>query len=311
VSWMLLQGFAETLDRAFIHWGLRPNLPEITPASRLEKLLLAEQRTRVGINDAELFPKQCMSLTPPTVPLQRQWGPSGQACYSTFSRWYVRSAARPLVMLVSGWSPVAGIDSTWFWPRGQLYRSGFDVVLLQPHGKALGTRRTRAAKFPSRDPSLNIIELARAANALLQHVHIARERGYQRISLCGTSLGAHLVGLVATMPECNLIDRFILDKPVGRLSDPIRWHARGDRALLCNVAERLDRVYRFVCPLDRSPTADTHRIDVIGAIWDQVVPLRTAQSVADHFQVPLRQIKASHLFDPYRSQRLLRLLQHG
>jgi hypothetical protein len=150
--------------------------------------------------------------------------------------------------------------------------------------------------------------MACVASELAQLVCHAKGQGHPSIVMCATSLGSHAVALLATLPEAQQVDRFLLEKPLGQLSDLIRWHARGDPIWCQHIADRLQRVYRSVCPLDRKPVASPEQVTVIGATFDQVTPIRAAQEVADHFHVPLRPIKASHLFDPDRSQRLLRWL---
>jgi acetyl esterase/lipase len=162
--------------------------------------------------------------------------------------------------------------------------------------------------FPGNDPCANIVMTASIVSGLAQLVRYARSHQHPAIVVCATSLGAHLAALLATLPAAELVDGFILDKPLGQLSDLIRWHARGDSVWCHHVADRLQRVYRSVCPLDRRPKVAPERVTVIGAEFDRVTPMSAAQQVADHFQVELRPIKASHLFDPGRSSRLLQVL---
>jgi hypothetical protein len=110
------------------------------------------------------------------------------------------------------------------------------------------------------------------------------------------------------MPGVVHGDRYVLEKPISRMSDALRLHGRGDDRLRGDVAARLDQVYRAVSPLDRSPQVDASSLVVIGGQFDQVTPLGTAQLLASHFNVPLRSIEASHLFDPSRSRRLTKVV---
>ncbi len=326
---MLLGAFAAGLDRAFIEWGIVPTLPRLSINRSLRKLAIAEQRTQKDLPDSVLFSSQFGPLrrevsqsrqlsgtrkerhigTPIAVPIAEQWGYSSEPTRVVSSHWYLRSAPRPLVILVSGWVPFPNIAPNWMWPMGRLDQAGFDVVLPPLPWNIRAAPSGRSAAFPGRDPCLNIIEMARAASELARIVRWALEQGHRKITLCGTSLGAHLVALFATLPEAQGIDRLVLEKPLSFLSDPIRWHARGESTWCQHVADRLERVYRAVSPLDRKPTVAPERVRVVGATLDLVIPIGAAQSVADHFHVPLQPINASHLYDLGRAQRLLRLLE--
>jgi hypothetical protein len=325
---MVLGVLAAGLDRTFIELGIRPTLPRLSIDRSLRKLAIAEQRTQRDLPDAKLFsarypplqqthdapPKagfpreQWLTGTPLDVPIAQDWGYPVESERMVTSHWYLRDSPRPLVILVSGWLPLPKLQPPRLWPIERLDQAGFDVVLPPLPWNRHAARGEQAVTFPGRDPCINIIELARAAGELARIVGWARERGHPRIMLCGMSLGAHLVGLFATLPQAHNADRLVMEKPLSFLSDPIRWHARGESRWCQHVADRLERVYRGVSPLDRKPTVDPERIRVIGATLDRVTPIAAAQAVADHFQVPLQPIRASHLFDPDRSRRLLRLL---
>ena len=323
---MLLQGVAAGLDRAFLELSVRPSLPRLSMHRSSKKLLVAEQRTQSDIGDAALFRTSQASLcvestqasstgglrelqttgTVPSLPLAEKWGVTAEL-HRPSAHWYVRGEPRPLVILVSGWSPSLRIEPAVRWPIARLDRAGFDVAVPSLPWKRHG-RRDPTTAFPGADPCWNIVTIACIASELVQLVCYAKSQGHPSIIMCATSLGSHAIALLATLPEAQLVDRFLLEKPLGQLSDLIRWHARGDPIWCKHIADRLQRVYRSVCPLDRKPMVSPGQVTVIGAAFDQVTPIRAAQEVADHFQVPLRPIKASHLFDPSRTQRLLRWL---
>jgi len=323
---MFLQGIAAGLDRAFLELSVRPTLPRLSMHRSFRKLLIAEQRTQSDIGDAALFCTSQASLcvestrapnargvrelqttgTVPSLPLAEQWGDTGEL-HRPSAHWYLRGEPRPLAILVSGWSPSLRIEPAVRWPVERLDRAGFDVAVPSLPWKR-HSRRDAVAAFPGADPCWNVVTMACVASELAQLVCHAKSQGHPSIVMCATSLGAHAVALLATLPGAQQVDRFLLEKPLGQLSDLIRWHARGDPMWCQHIADRLQRVYRSVCPLDRKPVASPAQMTVIGATFDQVTPIGAAQEVADHFHVPLRPIKASHLFDPGRTQRLLHWL---
>ncbi len=327
---MLLGAIAASVDEGFLAWSVRPSLPRLSVRSSLRKLAMAEQKTQVELADATLFAPepspvrlQSTELTHRGGLLQRQGSsvltrpriaeewmptalPSSAAPQEFSSLLRLRSETRPIVVLLGGWSPTRGIGPALLWPLRRLDAAGFDVAIprLPWHQNGRGDRLV----FPSADPCANIVTSANVANGLTQLVHHLRERKHPEIVVCSTSLGAHFAALLATLPAAKLVDRFILEKPLGQLSDIVRWHARGDPVRCEHVAERLQRVYRSVSPLDRSAHVSPEQVTVIGGCFDRVTPLSGAQRVADHFQVPLQPIQASHLIDPGRTPRLLRLL---
>ena len=314
------------LDRAFVALAIRPTLPRLTVERGLRQLAIAEQRTVSDLTESLLFDNASPPLhfevvrrpavgtarhlacsgEPVPVPLASQWGDTHDATCAVRSRWLVRDRPRPLVILVGGWLPRASILSSRLWPVSRLDRAGFDVVLPALPWQAAGLASSPFIKpFPSRDPCYNLVEMARAAGELVRLVQCARQLGHPSILLCGTSLGAHLVALFATLPAARLVDGYWLEKPLRNLSDSVRWHARAACDLRQHVADRLARVYRAVSPLERRPWVTPDRMCIVGATFDQVTPIDSVQAIADHFQVLLRPVAASHLFDPGRTQRLL------
>lgn len=309
--------FAEALDRAFIRLCIRPTLPAITLNSPLVRLQLAESRMESGVQDEDLFPEQLVAdrdisssrslagglreLTrrwrAPQVHLEPDWFPNSLHIQSVVSKWYLRDVPRPLLILVRGWWPHSAFATLRLGPIRALDRVGFDVVIPNLAVNLHEDIGITAHPLPGQDPCRNIVEIARAASMLGQVLRLACDLGHESILVWGTSLGAHIVALLATLPVAGLAHRYILEKPLGRMSDPLRFHGRGEPALLRQIADRLDGVYRAVSPLDRVPTVDPGRVTVIGGEYDRVTLPSAAQAVAGHFRASQIQVKASHLFD--------------
>ena len=322
---MTQRWFAESLDRAFVRFCIRPTLPAITRNSPLVRLQLAESRMESGVQDEDLFPEQLgaecdisssRSLTggrrelvrrwlAPQVPLESDWFPDSPRIQSVTSKWYLRDAPRPLLILVRGWGPHGAFATSLLGPMRALDQIGYDIVIPN---LAVNTHQAFGNPFPGQDPCRNIVEIARAASMLGQVLLLARNLGHDSILVWGTSLGAHIAALLATLPVARLADRYILEKPLGRISDPMRFHGRVEPALLRQIADRLDGVYRAVSPLDRIPTVDPRRVTVIGSEFDRVTLPSAAQAVARHFCASQIQVKASHLFDLDRVPRLKQIM---
>jgi pimeloyl-ACP methyl ester carboxylesterase len=227
------------------------------------------------------------------------------------------------VVLIGGWTPFARLSKSILWPVGQLDRAGYDVVI--PHwsteaGHVLNRRRHMWVSRPrqttrqvllARDPSRNIVEHAAATTIVGQLLKLAHELGHTSIAVWGTSLGAHLVALLATRRVPIHAGLYVLEKPLCRLSDPLRLHGRGGIVQRHAIADRLDRVYQCVSPLDRPLQVDAQDILVIGGEYDQIAPISGAKLLANHLGAPLQQIAASHVFDPHRTRRILEILQNN
>jgi len=323
---MISNWLARGLDQAFIRLWLRPTLPRLEPTSRLTLLRLAEERSAIAPLEARLFPElsppECSvreteslssgltrltrQLTAPDVPLEFEWFARTAAARCFDSRWYVRQTPRPLLIAVGGWQPFRSIAADALWPLRRLDRAGYDVVtLVMPE---LPPAATGSAAFPSNDPSRNIVELARFASCIQQVQLLARSLGHEKITIWGTSLGAHLVALLATTEQPLIADGYVLEKPLLRMSDPLRLHGRGLPSVRRDVALRLDRVYRAVSPIERTPRVSADRVQVIGALFDGVTPASGAEHVAKHFGAQCQLVAASHLHDPRRSKRMLEML---
>jgi pimeloyl-ACP methyl ester carboxylesterase len=324
---MLFEPIATSVDSIYLTTVVRRTLPYLSMNRSLRQLAIAETRAKANIPDAALF---CTATSDAktsevsnsrglselrvtqelaAIPIAATWGHSSNIG-ELESIWRLRGATpRPLLILVGGWNRSRHVTPARVWPLASLDREGFDVAIPCLPWESRTGAGTRS--FPSNDPCMNIVTASTFVNGLVQLVARARAQGHPSITVFATSLGAYLAALVATLPGAAGVDRFVFEKPLGRLSDLIRWHARGEPTWCHHVADRLQRVYRSVDPLEREPTAAPERVTVIGAKFDQVTPLHAAQSVADHFHVPLRPIEASHLFDPGRSRRLVRLAHEG
>jgi len=248
-------------------------------------------------------------VNPPTICLESEWFPEAIPSRSVCSHWYVRQSSRPLLIAVTGWQPIGAIAAEHLWPIKQLDRAGFDVAILKLPAVRVSSASTAKARFPSHDPSCNLIALARFTCCIQQLLLIAKSRGHERIVIWGTSLGAHLVALLATVEQPTLADHYMLEKPLVRMSDPLRLHGRGSPCIRRDVALRLDRVYRAVSPIERPSRVDPNRVHVISALSDCVTPASGARQLAEHFGATVHPVEGSHLWDPDRSKRTVAMMR--
>jgi pimeloyl-ACP methyl ester carboxylesterase len=328
---MSAQWLAEGFDIAFIRLGIRPTLPVVTSSSRLTRLRQAEERTESGLSDEFLFSPplaptvrrlhsrilrsglrvDAQDWTAPRVPLESEWRLESLAPTVIRTDWYTRSPKRPLLVGVGGWVPIRGLATPMLWPLELLDRIGFDVVLPSFGPRSASQRQLSRVDFPSGEPCRNVLEVAKRVGAIRQTLAHARELGYRRIIVWGSSLGAHLAALLGTISP-QAFDLLVLEKPLARLSDSLRLHGCGNDTDRYSAALRLDRVYRAVTALERQPRVESNRVHVIGALYDRVTTFESAQQLAAHFGTACQTIEASHLFDPGRAHRFVTCLgEHG
>jgi pimeloyl-ACP methyl ester carboxylesterase len=309
---MSTRWLAETLDEAFIRVAIRPTLPFIDSSSPLTRLRLAEERTQLELDELSLFPDparpevrsvhsrasrsgikiESRTWTGVAVPLETQWERGSIAPRVVHTELYARSPERPLLVAIGGWMPVHAISTRLLWPLAQLDALGFDVVVPQISARAKPPR----VAFPGADPCRNIIETAHRVAALRQTLAHATELGYEKIVVWGASLGAYIAGLLGTLAPF-VIDELVLEKPLARLSDPLRLHGRGRDVDRRSVALRLNRVYRAVSPLERQPRVPSGKVHVIGARHDRVTTFESAEQIAAHFKCSFEPVDASHFYD--------------
>ena len=319
---MSTRWLAETLDDAFIRLAIRPTLPVLDSTSPLTRLRLAEARTQGEIVDDCLFahsplPEVQVTRVPslqrgvrvesrswaaPPVPLESEWGLGSVEPRVVQTEWYARSSERPLLVAISGWMPIHAIASRVLWPLTHLDDLGFDVVIPRLPTRAAAGDNTRRVGFPSADPCGNVIEVARSIVALRQTLAHAAELGYEKVVVWGASLGGYIAALLGTLAPTGF-SGLVLEKPLARLSDPLRLHGRGPNAERQSVALRLDGVYRAVSPLERQPQVPSSQVHVIGARYDRVTQFENAERLAAHFNGSLETVSASHFYDLERTER--------
>ena len=321
---MTARWLAESLDETFIRLGIRPTLPSVSSASPLTRLLRAEARTQADLADDRLFPRPFLpdvhagrshalrggllrvsrDWAAHAVPLESDWGVLSLEPRRVRTEWYTRPTPRPLLLALSGWMPIQKLTARVFWPLELIDRAGFDIVIPLLPTRSASRRYALKVDFPSVDPSHNVLEVATSVGAIRQTIMHARELGYRRIVIWGASLGAYIAALLGTIAPVEF-EALILEKPLASLSDALRLHGRGSDAGRQSVALRLDRVYRAVSPLDRQPRVDSTRVHVIGALFDRVTTCVGAQRFASHFDASYTAVRASHLFDPGRAERIV------
>jgi alpha-beta hydrolase superfamily lysophospholipase len=245
----------------------------------------------------------------PVVPLESEWFTQAVPSRNVCSQWFVRETTRPLLVLVGGWQPIRAISAEHLWPIKRLDCAGFDVAIAQMPALPVSSAGAAKVTFPSGDPSRNVIELARFACSIQQVLLVAKCLGHERVVIWGTSLGAYLVALLATVEQPLMADGYVLEKPLLQMSDPMRLHGRGPASIRRDVALRLDRVYRAVSPIQRKPRIDPDRVHVIGALYDGVTPASGAEQLANHFGATYHSVQASHIYDPGRFKRTVEMVR--
>ncbi|MGE5785812.1 MAG: alpha/beta fold hydrolase [Myxococcales bacterium] len=213
---------------------------------------------------------------------------------------------RAVWVLVHGWLGGNLAYDRWGWPFQRLLES-FDAVCftLPGHGKRKHPAQNSLPTFPSRNPVANAIGLAIAVAELRQLVSWLRGHGYDRIGIAGTSLGGYVASLFATASaDC---EQLLLDRPLVRMSEPLRRVANREGAAHRQLLEHLEAVYAVVDPLRRELKLPRERVALLLGEHDRISGLAAGEALASHWHVEAERFPGSHVIPWGRSERLWRL----
>lgn len=226
--------------------------------------------------------------------------------YGECSEWEERrERGRAVWILIHGW---LGGSTAWerrAWPLAEL-TNRFDLVgyALPGHGLRRANPRTLVPSFPSRHPGRNAVGLAQAVAELRQLVQWLRTIGYRQIGIAGTSLGAYVAALYATVSvDC---ERLLLERPLVRMSEPLRAMAQRRGASYAELLAHLEAVYAPVSPLNRALRPPRERVDMLLGSRDRIAGFEAGQALARHFGVDAEHFAGGHLVPLGRSARLMR-----
>jgi hypothetical protein len=194
------------------------------------------------------------------------------------------------------------------WPMRALLRQ-YDVaqVVLPGHGPRRARRGSFLPSFPTRNPVANTLGLATATAELRQLIYWLKRRGYARVGIAATSIGAHIAALVATTDSA--CDRMLLDRPLARMSEPIRSITARRGAPYTELLARLEAVYACVDPLRRVARLDPTRIALLLGRADAIGGVESGRALAQHLNVEPTWFPGGHALAVGRRALLLPLLQ--
>jgi pimeloyl-ACP methyl ester carboxylesterase len=204
---------------------------------------------------------------------------------------------RPVAILIHGYMAGSYQMEQRVWPLSRFLRSGYDVALftLPFHGVRANAARRGAPEFPGSDPRFSLEGFRQVIADLRNFVGWLRARGNPEIGVLGMSLGGYTAALFATV-EASL--SFCVPViPLASLADFVR--EQGELSSVPEVAARehalLERIYRVVSPLDRSPRIEPCRTLVVAGKADRITPVTHARKLAAHFGSPLVSWHGGHL----------------
>jgi len=287
-----LESYPETLSDDFF----LPPRP-ISPVAR-------EQPNELGLPASGSAPRVVQTL-------DLSWASDYRPFLSTLAERYAKShenraagvrlltagAERPVAILIHGYMAGGYQMEQRVWPLLRFLRSGYDVALftLPFHGVRANAARRGAPEFPGSDPRFSLEGFRQVIADLQNFVGWLRERGNSEIGVMGMSLGGYTAALLATV-EAGL--SFCVPViPLASLADFLR--EQGALSNSPEVAARehalLERIYRVVSPLERSPRIVSSRTLVVAGKADRITPVTHARKLAAHFGSPLVSWHGGHL----------------
>jgi pimeloyl-ACP methyl ester carboxylesterase len=287
---------AERLDTSAIFYATADREGRLFPEPDAARL---SERRLGRIGDGEIVDVSWQSRFVPLQSVHREYLRAWPQNLRANARWFRHPQPRPVILCLHGWSAGRFGFETRAFRVPWLYARGFDVVLFQLpfHG-----RRGRAGlgppPFPSADPIRTHETFAQAIHDLRALIRTLRERGAPAIGAFGKSLGAYTTSLLATT-EPNLAFAVPMI-PLGSLADLMWESGRGTPAR--RAAEeagiskaRFTAAFQPTAPLARQPLVAPGRVLVLPGERDEVIPIRHAEWLAEHFDARLEPFPGCHL----------------
>jgi len=136
-----------------------------------------------------------------------------------------------------------------------------------------------------------------------------RARGHASVGAMGMSLGGYTTALATTVAAELAFAVPVI--PLTSLADFARDQGRlGPSGEQCEQQHRaLDAVHEVVSPLHRPSLLERRRMLVVGADADRITPVRHAQRLAEHFDIPLELWHGGHLLQFGRGAQFRRVGQ--
>lgn len=204
---------------------------------------------------------------------------------------------RPVAILIHGYMAGNYQVEQRLWPLRRLLRSGYDVALftLPFHGVRANAARRGAPEFPGADPRFSNEGFRQVISDLQSFIHWLREQGHPEVGVMGMSLGGYTGALLATIepglafcvPVIALASLADFAREQGELSPAPEVEAK-EHALL-------ERIYRVVSPLERTPLIAPARTLVVAAKADRITPVTHARKLSAHLGAQLVSWHGGHL----------------
>jgi hypothetical protein len=134
-----------------------------------------------------------------------------------------------------------------------------------------------------------------------------RTQNYTQIGVAGTSLGVQVAALLATVSP--VADRFLFDRPLSQLSDPLRRCYQTESCELSQLLDALEACYRPVSPLQRPSRVTHERVDVLLGRQDRVVGHLEGAALARHFGAEAQTFPTGHVLSVGREAVIVELMR--
>lgn len=283
----VLQGFADLYPASLGDEFFLP-VREISPVARVVS-------TELGV--ARAFDLSWSSDYRPFLPAMADRYARTTENHVAAVRLLASEEKRPVVILIHGYMAGSYQVEQRLWPLRRFLRSGFDVALftLPFHGVRASALRRGAPEFPGADPRFSNEGFRQVIGDLRNFIHWLRQEGHAEIGVMGMSLGGYTAALLATIePELSFCVPVI---PLASLADFAREQGELSASPEVQAQEHalLERIYRVVSPLERTPLIAPARTLVVAAKADRITPVTHARKLAAHFGSQLLSWHGGHL----------------
>jgi dienelactone hydrolase len=218
--------------------------------------------------------------------------PVNKIVHARYWQHNVDKAARATVIAVHGWTMGdQRINSLAFQP-GFFFARGMDVVLVELpfHG-----RRAAASKggepnnlFPSGDFVRTNESVLQAICDLRQLYRYLSESGATGIGVMGMSLGGYVAALWASLDKLGFCIPIVPMASMAQLAWEVLSKSPRSQELVASgiTLKKLERIYRFHCPLSYSHAQSHEDILIVAGMADTVVPPGQPTTLWRHWGQP-------------------------
>lgn len=205
------------------------------------------------------------------------------------ARWWRHAdQADTTVIALHGWTMGDPRLSALTLMPGVLYRSGFDVVVVEMplHGRRSPDLFHATALSPALDIGLANTAIGQAVADVRQLKAWLSCGHASRIGCVGVSLGGYVTALLASLENWSFVVPMVPAVDLAEIAWNILRPSTTSEAQGRELRDLLTRAFSIHSPLNHRPLVARDHIMIVAGLRDRVIPSRQPQALWEHWQRP-------------------------